>query len=91
MDERTFKRLLKIVVVCIIAIVLIKIGLTKTYTTLNKAAAEKKEAVITTPSSTQLTKTLSSASETIETPTASRVDEVTTLDLPAASSASGTR
>lgn len=91
MDERTFKRLLKIVVACIIAIVLIKIGLTKTYTNLNIAAAEKKKAAITTPSPVQQTKTLSSASEIIETPTASTVDEVTTLDLSAASSASETR
>jgi flagellar basal body-associated protein FliL len=44
MDERTLKRLLKILAVSLIAIFLLKMGITRTYTHLNKVAAEKKQA-----------------------------------------------
>ena len=43
MDEHTIKRLVKIILVSIIVIVLAKYFLTKAYTTLNKATAEKQQ------------------------------------------------
>lgn len=67
MDERTIKRLLIMVAASIIAIMLLKMGLTKTYITLNKAAA-KKLAAAAKPSETQPTSP--AASETVETPAA---------------------
>ena len=43
MDEHTIKRLVKIILVSIIVIVLAKYFLTKAYTNLNKASAEKQQ------------------------------------------------
>lgn len=89
MDERTIKRLLIIVVASIIAIVLLKMGLTKTYTTLNKVVAEKKQTVPAKPSVPMQEPTPPAADAVIiETPATSSVTEVTAVDSTAASSVS---
>lgn len=91
MDERAIKRLLIILVASIIAIVLLKLGLTKTYTTLNRAAAEKKQAAAATSSAMQPAPVPPATAEIIETPATSSPGETTTADLPASSSVSETR
>jgi len=85
MDERTVKRLLIITVASIIAIVLIKVALTKTYTKLNNAATVKKQA----ESAQQ--QTAQPPAEIIDAPATSSVEEAPTAELPAASSVSETQ
>ena len=87
MDERTIKRLLIILAISIIAIVVIKVMLTKTYTKLSDAAVAKKQAAEAAKSSTQEPP----ATETIDIPAASSAGEVTTQDSPAASAVSEAR
>lgn len=91
MEERALKRLLIILAASIIAIVLIKIGLTKTYTALNKAAAEKKQAAAARPSTPQQAPAPPASSELPETPTASTASVAATMDSPASSSVSEAR
>jgi flagellar basal body-associated protein FliL len=91
MDERTIKRLLIILVASIIAIMLLKLGLTKTYTTLNKAAAEKKQTAAPKSSAPQQAPAAPATAEIIETPATSSVFEATASDLPGASSVDETR
>lgn len=88
MDERTIKRLLIIFVASIIAVFLIKVGLTKTYTALNKVAAEKKRAAAAKRSAPLQTPTPphATAAEIIEAPAEPGVNEANTLESPAASS-----
>lgn len=81
MDERT-KRLLKVLVFSLIVIALAKMGLTRTYDALSKAAAEKKQAASVRPSSPQ---PAPPAAEIIDAPAASAVGETTTAGLPATS------
>ena len=88
MDERAIKRLLKIMVVSIIAIVLLKAWLTKTYTTLNQAAAEKKPAAAINPSAPQQEPTPPVAAEAIESPATSSDGETAAVDLSASSGVS---
>jgi len=66
-------------------------GLTKTYSTLNKAAAEKKRAAVTKPAEPQHVPAPSVTAETIEPPSAPPVTETTSIDAPASSSTSETR
>lgn len=86
MDRRAIKRLLIIVVASLIAIALLKMGLLKTYTTLNKVAAEKKQVAASRPVSPQQAPTPPSASEIAEIPAASTAIETTTADTPASAS-----
>ncbi len=74
MDERAIKRLLLILVASIIVIVTAKVMLTKTFTHLNKAAAEKKQVA-----TRQQTQTI--ATTLVETPVTS-----TAIDTGAAAS-----
>lgn len=90
MDERTIKRLLIILVVSIIAVVLLKMGLIRTYATLSKAAVEKKQAAAK-PSAPVQAPTFPAAAEIIEPPAASSVDQANTADLPASSGVSEAR
>jgi len=53
MDERVIRRLLFIFLASLVAIILFKYGMTKTYITLNKAAAEKKQAATTSKPASQ--------------------------------------
>lgn len=86
MDERAIKRLLVIVAISIIAIVLFKTMMTKTIVNLNKAAAEKKQVA-----AQQAATPASDAAMIIETPAASTVGEVTTLEPSPASGVSEVR
>lgn len=90
MDERAIKRLLIILVASLIAIALLKMGLTRTYTTLSKAAVEKKQAAARPPAPVQAPAP-SSAAEITEPPAASSVEEANTADLPASSGVSEAR
>jgi|ERR1022692_1289726 hypothetical protein len=90
MDERFIKRLLVILAVSIIAIVLIKVALTKTYTNLNNAAAIKKQAASAQPSDPQQTPTPPATAIT-DIPATSSAGETTTAELPASSSVSEVR
>lgn len=90
MDERAIKRLLIIFVASIIAIMLLKMVLTRTYATLSKVAVEKKQAAAKPPSPVQ-EPTPSAALEIIEPPAASSVEEVNTAELPASSGVSEAR
>lgn len=86
MDERTIKRLLIILAASILAVVLIKVALIKTYTTLNKAAVEKKQTAAVNSSSPQQATISPAALEKIEMPATSGVVEATTVDSSASSS-----
>ncbi|HEU0189562.1 MAG TPA: hypothetical protein VFQ97_06140 [Gallionella sp.] len=77
MDERTIKRLLIILAASIFAIVLIKVALIKTYTTLNKAADVKKQTAAVNSASTQRAATPPAVLEKTETPAASGVRDTT--------------
>jgi uncharacterized protein (UPF0333 family) len=82
MDERTLKRLLIIVAASIILIWVFKSMMLKTAVSLNKVAAEKKQAAAapqydSTPEA--------DVTNVIETPAASAPGEVATLELPVAS------
>ena len=90
MDERAIKRLLKILVASIIAIWLIKVMLTKTYTNLNNAAAAKKQVEPARLSAPQ-PPPAAPAAAIIDTPATSSVGEATMVELPASSSVSETR
>lgn len=79
MDERT-KRLLKVLVFSLIVIALAKMGLTRTYDALSKAAAEKKQAASARAPSPQ---PAPAAAEIIDTPAASAVGETATADTAA--------
>lgn len=85
MDERTLKRLLIIVVGSIVLIWAFKSMMLKTAVTLNKAAAEKKQAADTTPSPQQDSTPESDVMNAVETPAASAPGDAATLVLPAAS------
>lgn len=85
MDERAIKRLLVIIAASIIAIMLLKAMLTNTAIKLNKAVAEKKQAVSAKLPAEQQSPTLPPAAATIETPAA--VVETTKMDTPASSPA----
>lgn len=82
MDERTIKRLLIILASSIFAIVLIKVALIKTYTSLNKAAAVKKQTASVNSTSTQKATTPPAVLEKIETPAASGVGDTITAVSP---------
>lgn len=79
MDERTVKRLLIILAASILAVVLIKVALIKTYTTLNKAAAEKKPTASVSSTAPQPAATPPAVLEKIETPAASGVGTSTSV------------
>jgi|GEM_PF-3806927 hypothetical protein len=89
MDESRIKRLLIILAISIIAILLIKVALTKTYSQLNNASVAKKQAAEAAKASTQ--EQIPAASEIAETPAALSVGEVTTQNSPPASAVSETR
>lgn len=72
MDERTLKRLAVIVAASIAMILLAKWGLTKTYTTLNEAAAAKKQ--VSKPAVTQQAPALPEEAGAPEAPAAPGVD-----------------
>lgn len=91
MEERTIKRLLILVAACIIAIMFFKMVLTRSYTALNKAAAEKKQAATVRPAEPQPAPTPISAVEVIDTPAAASVSEAAAANLPAASGVSETQ
>ena len=84
MDERALKRLLIIVAVSIIAIFLFKIMMSNTIVKLNKAVAEKKQAVAKQPSGHRETPPTSDTSTIIEMSAASSVGENTMQDSPSA-------
>lgn len=90
MDERTIKRLLVILAASILAIVLIKVALIKTFTTLNKAAAVKKQTAAVNSTATQRATTPPAVLEKIETPVASGVGDTTTVASPASPSVAET-
>lgn len=79
MDQRT-KRLLKVLVFSLIVIALAKMGLTRTYDALSKAAAEKKQAASVRAPAPQ---PAPAAAEIIDTPAASAVGETATADTAA--------
>lgn len=82
MEERQIKRLLIIVAVSIAIIMLFKMMLTDTLTTLNKNAAEKKQAVASRPSAQPSMQTTPAPPTTpIETPVAPMIE---TQDVPMA-------
>jgi hypothetical protein len=88
MEERVIKRLLIILAVSIIAILLIKVALTNTYSNLNDAAIAKKQAAEAAKVSTQEP---APASEVIDTQPTSGVGETVTVEIPAASGVSEAR
>lgn len=85
MDERTLKRLLIIVAASIMIIWAFKSMMLKTAVTLNKAAAEKKQAAATAPAPQPDATPEADVANVIETPAASAPGEVATLELPAES------
>ena len=85
MDERTLKRLLIIVAASIMIIWAFKSMMLKTAVSLNKVAAEKKQAAAATPVPQQDATPEADATNVVETPAASARGEVATLELPAAS------
>jgi hypothetical protein len=85
MDERTLKRLLIIVAASILIIWAFKTMMLKTAVSLNKVAAEKKQAVTTTPVPPQDVAPAPDVANAIETPAASAPGEVATLEMTAAS------
>lgn len=91
MNERDIKRLLIIVAASVIAIMLVKMVLTKTYTTLNQAVAEKRQPAIAKPAELQQISTPVAAAEANEAPAASAATETATVDTHAASSVSEVR
>lgn len=91
MDERAIKRLLIIVVASIIAIMLLKMVLTKTYTALNKATAEKKQTVAAKPADPQPEPISPVTTGVIEAPLASAVGEIPSLNTYASSAVSEAR
>ena len=88
MEERVIKRLLVILAVSIIAIVVIKVMLTKTYSNLNDAVLAKKQAAEAAKASTQ---EQTPSAEVIDTHAASGVGETMAAELPVSSVASDTR
>jgi hypothetical protein len=84
MDERALKRLLVIVAVSIIAIFLFKTMMSKTIVNLNRAAAEKKQAVVKPPAVQQQETPASDAPTILDTPAASAVGEDTKQEPSAA-------
>ncbi len=91
MDERAIKRLLIIFAASLIAIWVFKSMMSKTIINLNKAAAEKKQAVPQPPAGQEAATPPSDAVAIVETPAASTVGEVTTLESPVASGVSETK
>ncbi len=91
MDERTIKRLLVILAASILAIILIKVALIKTYTTLNKAVAEKKQTPSVNLTAPQLAPTPHAAIDNIGSSVTSGVGEATTEDSHASASVSKTQ
>ena len=89
MEERTIKRLLIILAASIIVIMLIKVGLTRTYTTLNKVVAEKKQAEAARLPAPQ--QAPPAVAETTETPATSSYPEAAASEAPATSSVSESR
>lgn len=85
MDERTLKRLLIIVAASILIIWAFKSMMLKTAGTLNKAAAENKQAAAATPAPQQDSTSEADVKNAVETPAASAPGEVATLELSAAS------
>ncbi len=85
MDERTLKRLLIIVAASIMIIWAFKSMMLKTAVSLNKVAAEKKQAAAATPVPQQDSTPEADVANVIEMPTASTPSEVATLELTAAS------
>ena len=88
MEERVIKRLLIILAVSIIAILLIKVALTKTYSNLNDAVTAKKQAAEAAKISTQEPVP---ASEVIDTQPTSGVGETVKVEIPPASGVSEAR
>lgn len=78
MDERAIKRLLVMVALSLIAIWIFKSMMSKTIVNLNRAAVEKKQAVVPAPQ-----QEISPASDVaiIETPAASAVEQSPAQDL----------
>ena len=92
MDERTQKRLLIIVAASIAAIMLIKVVLTKTYTALNKAADEKKQAAIAKhPTPIQTSAAPTTTTKTDVPPASPSLEEAIPAGSSAASSVTETR
>lgn len=85
MDERAIKRLLKILAASIIAVLLIKVMLTKTYTNLNNAATVKKQAESAKLSAPQQPPAPPAAAIT-DAPATSSVGEATAVEVSASSS-----
>ncbi len=85
MDERTLKRLLIIVAASILIIWVFKSMMLKAAVSLNKVAAEKKQAAAATPTPQQDATPEADVAHVIETPAASAPREVVTLESPAAS------
>ena len=79
MDERQIKRLLVTVAVSIVIIMLFKMMLTRTVVTLNKTAAEKKQAVIVKPPTEPQT-TAQLPAEIAEAPNTPMAQNITTYD-----------
>ena len=88
MDARAIKRLLFIIVASIIAIMIIKMSLTKNYSARNKAIAANKQASTAKSPAPQQAPTTPVTDEISESPTISSDDEVTTMDTSASSSVS---
>lgn len=85
MDERTLKRLLIIVAASIMIIWAFKSMMLKTAVSLNKVAAEKKQAAAATPAPQQDSTPEADVMNVMETPAASAPGDVATLELPTAS------
>lgn len=90
MDERVIKRLLIIFVLSIVAIILFKMGLSETYSTLNNAGIVKKQTASTNPSAMPQPPASSVAAIT-DTHAASSVGEALEIEAPAASGVSVTQ
>lgn len=85
MDERTLKRLLIIVAASILLIWAFKTMMLKTAVSLNKVAAEKKQAATTMPAPPQDVVPAPDVANVIETPAALASGEVATQEATAAS------
>jgi len=83
MEERVKRRLLFIFLAILVAIVLFKYGMTKTYVALNKAAAEKKKTeAANKPAPQQTPEPLNNAGST-PTPASAAVSEAAPADVSA--------
>ena len=88
MDERVIKRLLIILSISIVAIMLIKVALTKTYSHLNDVALAKKQATEAAKTATQEQTT---PTEATDIHAISGVGETVSAEMPATSGVNETR